>query len=161
MRALIPALCLVATFGLCGSSLICAQGIVDCVYPGHVAVSRIEGEVFDPFGVVVPGVVVSLVSEQGSTLQTKTDNEGRFRLAASAGNYSFRAVFPMFQASQTELSVGEDLAGLVHPSNLRVILGMTGSFCSWVTTSQKEFRNIINSNKKRSEESAKKHATQK
>jgi len=67
----------------------------------------------------------------------------------------------MFQTSQTELNVGEDLIGLVHPSDLHVILGLNGSDCAWVTTSQKEFKQIVNSNKKRSEESVQRNATQK
>jgi hypothetical protein len=137
------------------------QGIVDCVYPGRVSVSRVEGQVFDPSGTVVPGVIITLADERGSKIQTTTDGQGRFRLAASPGEYSFTAVVPMFQTSQTRLNVGEDLAGLFHPSNLRVILGMAGSFCPWVTTSQREFRDVISSNKKRIEEAAQGNATQK
>jgi hypothetical protein len=161
LRCFLSAVVLTALISLPSSQFARSQGIVDCVYPGHVAVSRVEGKVFGPFGVVVPGVVVSLVNEQGSTLQTKTDSEGRFRVAASPGKYSFKAVFPMFQTSQTELNVGEDLVGLVHPGNLWVILGLNGADCAWVTTSQKEFRQIISSNKKRAEESAQRNATQK
>ena len=137
-----------------------SQGIVDCVYPGQVTVSRLEGQVFDPFGVVVPGVVITLDDERGSTQKNTTDSQGRFRLAVSPGKYSFKAVFPMFQTSQTELSVGEDLVGLLRPSNVYVILGLNGSYCAWVTASRKEFRQIISSNKKRSEESIQRNATQ-
>jgi hypothetical protein len=155
------AVVLTALISLPSSQFARSQGIVDCVYPGHAAVSRVEGRVFDPFGVAVPGVVVSLVNEQGSTLQTKTDSEGRFRVAASPGEYSFKAVFPMFQTSQTELNVGEDLVGLVHPGSLWVILGLNGADCAWITSSQKEFRQIISSNKKRAKESAQRNATHK
>jgi hypothetical protein len=143
------------------SSSAFAQGIVDCVYPGRVAVSRVQGQVFDPFGVAVPGVFVSLRNEQSSTLQTKTDDNGHFQIAAPPGEYSFTAVLSMFQTSQTTLSVGKDLVRLVRPDGLYVILGLNGSDCAWVTTSQKEFRQIISSNKKRSEESAQRNATQK
>jgi hypothetical protein len=137
-----------------------SQEIVDCVYPGHVIVSRVEGQVFDPFGVVVPGVVITLVDERGSTQLYTTDSQGRFRLAVSPGKYSFKAVFPMFQTSQTELSVGEDLVGHLRPNNVYVILGLNGSYCAWVTTSRKEFQQIISSNKKRSEELIQRNATQ-
>jgi hypothetical protein len=137
------------------------QEIVDCVYPGHVIVSRVEGQVFDPFGVVVPGVAITLVDNRGSTKKYTTDSQGRFRLAVSPGKYSFKAVFPMFEYSQTELIVGEDLVGVIRPSNIYVILGMNGSYCAWVTTSRKGFRQIISSNKKRSEESIRRNATQK
>ncbi|MGO8758835.1 MAG: carboxypeptidase-like regulatory domain-containing protein [Terracidiphilus sp.] len=149
----------VAAVAMNATSFAAAQ--VDCVYPGRVSVPRVQGQVFDPLGTAVPGVVVKLVDQRGSTLQATTDGQGRFRLAAPPGEYSFTAVLPMFQTSQTELSVGEDLAGLVHPRNLYVVLGMAGTFCPWVTTSEKEFRNIINGNKKRSEESTQRNATQK
>jgi hypothetical protein len=159
--------CFLGVFGLgpCIAALspqvASGQGIVDCVYPGRVSVSRVQGRVFDPFGAIVPGVVITLVDEHNATLQTTTDEQGRFHLASSPGKYRFKAVFQMFQTSQTELNVGEDLVGLVHPSDLRVILGLSGSYCAWVTTSQKEFRQIISSNEKRLKESAQKHATQK
>jgi phosphatidate phosphatase APP1 len=126
-----------------------------------VAVSHAQGQVFDPFGTAVPGVIITLADERGSTLQTTTDDQGRFRLAATQGNYSFKAKLPMFQTSQTQLNVSEDLAGLIHPRSLRVILGMNSLFCAWVTTSQKEFQQIISDNKKRSEETAQRNATQK
>ncbi len=138
-----------------------ASAQVDCVYPGRVAVSRVQGQVFDPFGAVVPGVVITLVNAQGLTLKTTTDAQGRFHVAASPGKYFFKAVFPMFQTSQTELSVGEDLVGPVHSNNLYVIMGLSGSYCAWVTTSPEEFQQIIGSNKKRSEESTQRNATQK
>jgi hypothetical protein len=159
MRTPLAMLCLFLPFSICTFDSIYAQ--VDCVYPGRVAVSHAQGQVFDPFGVVVPGVVVTLDDERGSTLQTTTDSQGRFRFAASRGKYSFKAVLPMFQTSRTQLNVGENLAGLVHRQNLHVILGLIGSYCAWVTTSQEEFQQIINNNKKRSEETAQRNATQK
>jgi hypothetical protein len=150
-----------AYFTIVSPQIARAQSIVDCVYPGRVSVSRVQGRVYDPFGVVVPGVVVTLVDERGSTLQATTDNQGRFRIAAPPGKYSFKAVFPMFQTSMTELNVGEDLAGLVRPSDLYVTLGLDGMYCAWVTTGRKEFQQIVKNNKKRSEESTQRNATQK
>jgi hypothetical protein len=59
------------------------------------------------------------------------------------------------------LNVGRDIAGLVHPSALSVVLGLSSLDCPWVTTSRKELQNIISSNKKRTEESVQRYATQK
>jgi len=160
LRYFLDAVVLTALTSLTSPQFARSQGIVDCVCPGHVAVSRVGGRVFDPFGVAVPGAAISLVDEQGSTLQTKTDSEGRFRVAASPGKYSFKAAFPRFQTSQTELNVGEDLVGPVRQGNLWVILGLEGADCAWVTTSHKEFRQIISSNKERAEGSARRNATQ-
>ncbi len=138
-----------------------AQGIVDCVYPGRVSVSRVRGRVFDPFGAALPGVAIKLADEQSLTLETTADGWGRFHFSASPGKYSFEATLPMFQTSRAQLIVGEDLIGLVRHSELYVILGLSGSECAWATTSQKEFKQIVSSNKKRSEEPVQNNATQK
>jgi hypothetical protein len=161
LRCFLGAIGPMAFFAVLPSRASLAQGIVDCVYPGRVSVSRVQGRVFDPFGTVVPGAVITLVNEHNVTLQTTTDNQGRFHFATSPGKYRFKAEIQMFQKSQTELSVGEDLAGLIYPSDLHVILGLSGSYCAWVTTSQREFRQIISSNEKRLKESAQNNATQK
>jgi len=145
----------------CSAFALLQAQTVDCVYPSRIFVCRVQGHVFDPFGTAVPGVVLSLVNGSAATLQTTSDNQGGFRLAAPPGKYSLKAVFPMFQTSQAELNVSEDSAGLVRPGNLYVILGMTGSFCAWVTTSKKDFDKIIRANKKRLKEAAENNATQK
>jgi hypothetical protein len=157
MNTLLPKAGVLSLAFVCGACYSYAQ--VDCVYPGHVAASRVDGQVYDSFGTVVPGVAITLTDERGSKLEAKTDDQGRFRIAAASGKYSFKATFAMFETSQTSLDVGADLAGLLHPSKLYVILGLNGSNCPWVTTSQKKFRQIVNSNKKRSEESSQQHAT--
>jgi hypothetical protein len=154
MRTSFAKLCFILAFSVCTFDSIYAQGIVYCVYPGRVAASRVQGQVCDPFGVAVPGVAIALVDERGSALRADTDSQGRFRLAVSPGKYSFKAVLPMFQSSQTELNVAKDLTGIVRPSELHVILGLNGSYCAWVTTSQKGFQQIISGNKKRFEEIA-------
>lgn len=127
MRRRVVMLFLVLGLGVCRSDGASAQ--VDCVYPTRVDVSRAQGHVFDPFGAVVPGVIVTLTGERGAIQRTTTDNQGRFRLHASRGNYSFRAALPMFEVSQTHLNIGEDLSSVVRPRSLRVILGINGLFC--------------------------------
>ncbi len=138
-----------------------ATAQVDCISPAPITVSRVQGQVFDPTGAVVPGVVISLVGEGGSTLQVTTDQQGRFQLSVSPGRYILKAVVPMFQMAAIELNVKEDVNALNPSGELRVILGLGGSFCPWVTTSNREFQQIIRANKKRIEESAQRNATQK
>jgi hypothetical protein len=159
MRRTSASLCLILAFAVCTLDSVYAQ--VDCVYPGRVTVSHARGQVVDPFGSALPGAVVTLADERGSTFQATTDSQSRFSLAAPPGTYSFTAVLPMFQTSQTHLNVGDDLAGFIHARSLRVILGLNGSYCAWVTTSKRQLQEIISDNKKRSEETAKRNATQK
>jgi len=82
-RVSVAELLLVLIVEFCVSNCVCAQGIVDCVYPGRVSVSRVQGQVFDPFGTVVPGVLITLVDEHNVTQQAISDAEGRFHLEAS------------------------------------------------------------------------------
>lgn len=145
----------------CQMGFLHAQGIVDCVNPATLNVSRVKGQVFDPTGVVVPRVAVSLTSEQGTNLTAISDREGRFRFPAATGRYQLKSALPMFQPAAVELDVGKDAVRLINPSDIRVILGLAGSFCPWVTTSNREFQRIIRANKKRLKETVQYNATQK
>jgi hypothetical protein len=72
-----------------------------------------------------------------------------------------QAEVPAFQRASVELNVGRDLGNLFHPSTLRVIIGLYGSFCPWATTSNREFQKMVRDNNRRLKENAEKNATQK
>jgi hypothetical protein len=55
--------------------------------------------------------------------------------------------------------MSKDPVSTDHPSDLRVILGMAGSFCPWVTTGQRGFQKIVRANKKRLKEATQTNAT--
>ena len=133
---------------------------VDCVSPRTLKVSRVQGQVFDITENAVPGVVVSLVQEGKSTAQFHTGSNGEFQFKAAPGLYVLNAEVPAFQRASVELKVGRDLGNLFHPSTLRVILGLYGSFCPWATTSNREFQKMARANNQRLKENAEKNATQ-
>ncbi|MGC1159726.1 MAG: carboxypeptidase-like regulatory domain-containing protein [Acidobacteriaceae bacterium] len=121
-------------------------GIVDCFGQGKMHASRIRGMVFDPTGVPVPGAKVLLTSAERylapdakPAFQTETDQAGRFFLKAKSGDYVLDVKSQSFVSPQVQIDLGSDLVGFVHPDNLYVMLGLSGSFCAWVTGSHREF----------------------
>ena len=78
----------------------------------------------------------------------------------TSGQVQVASLHPSFQSISTTLTVGPNTTAS-QESTLYIILGLQGSYCSFITTRKKEFDNIIRANKKRLKESAQKNATQK
>ena len=152
---------MLASASVMGLSSISAAAQVNCVAPRTVHVSRVQGQVFDPLGAFVPGAEVSLRSGKGALLQTTTDSMGRFQMDAAPGQYVLEVVIPAFQFSSAELVVDPDLGNLKRPDTLWVIVGLGGVSCPLVTTSKKEFQQMIRADKKRLKETTQPNATQK
>lgn len=138
-----------------------AAAQVGCVSPRTLKVSRVQGQVFDITGNAVPGVVVSLVQEGKPTAQFHTGSNGEFQFKVAPGLYVLKAVVPAFQSTSVELEVGRNLWNSFHPSTLRVIVGLYGSFCPWATNSNREFMKMVRANNQRLKEHAETDATQK
>ena len=148
MRLWLPILALLAGFG---NSISFAQyGIVDCIEQKRLAVRRVQGRVYDPGGVALAGAIVTLSSETEVAFQSKSDSSGKFSINAPSGRYVLKAAFPNFETTRASVDVGVDIFSVVHPTALRVILALPGMNCPWVTTSNKEFKELVH-----------KHATQK
>jgi hypothetical protein len=134
---------------------------VDCVSPAPIQVAHVRGQVFDFSGTPVPGAPLSLSTPGEKSSQTTTNAKGNFDFHVHAGTYVLESQLGPLEAKNIELIVGKDLVNSIHPKELIVILGLRYSFCSWATTSHREFKDEISSNNKRIEEAAKKNATQK
>jgi Carboxypeptidase regulatory-like domain len=129
-----------------GSSVSFAQyGIVDCVMQRKLVVARVQGQVFDPSGIPVPGVLVALSRDGMQIAETTTGPNGKFALNLASGSYHFRAKLRGFEATTADLDVGRDIANLVHRKTLKVILALPAMDCPWVTTSNKELRQLVRS----------------
>ena len=134
---------------------------VDCVSPAKIYVSRVRGNAFDFMGAALPDAAITLTPEDSQPLQVKTDSAGRFDFKVPSGNYILSGELGPLEAKDIRLVVGKDLASAFRPKELKVILGLCWSYCSWATLNEREFRDIIRSNSKRIEEVAQQHATQK
>jgi hypothetical protein len=99
--------------------------------------------------------------ENSQPLQVKTDSTGRFDFEVPSGNYILSGELGPLEAKDIRLIVGRDVASAFRPRELKVTLGLRWLYCSWATLNEKEFRDIIRSNSKRTEEAAQQHATQK
>jgi len=118
-------------------------GIVDCIMQRKLVVPYARGRVFDPFGVPVPGAQISLSRDGLQQAQSRTDADGRFEVSVPPGGYHFKAEMRGFEVTKAELEVGRDIANTLHPKALRVILALGSMNCPWVTTSRKEFKEMV------------------
>ena len=134
---------------------------VDCVQNRTSKVSDIQGVVVDPFGIAVPAATVTAWDQNGHVASTQTNAVGRFSIRTSKGKYEFKASMHAFEDGKVELIVRRNVFSSLRHEQLYVILGLAGSYCSWVTTSDKDFEYNIRANKKRSKEFEQKNATQK
>src|ERR1035438_1975706 len=111
-------------------------GQVDCFGYKTLSVSRVQGQVFDPQGESVPGVVVLLEQDRKEVIRATTDGEGRFSIKAADGNYEIYADLRGFEPAFANIRLGNDLAHVFHPSKLWLILGIgVGEPCPSSTTS--------------------------
>ena len=69
-------------------------------YAGTPKNAAISGTVSDQAGVGIPGSLVVLKAAEGFTLQTKTDEGGRFAIDAWRGEYILNVITPGFQNSK-------------------------------------------------------------
>jgi len=136
-------------------------GIVDCFGQGRVLASRAQGMIVDPTGVPVPGARISLTAEGKPSLETRSGSDGRFLLKAPAGLYIFRVDVAQFAGPEIELDLGKDSTSLLHPNSMYVMLGLAGSFCPLVTTSDRMLKRETELNKQRLKESTQNNATPK
>jgi hypothetical protein len=54
-----------------------------------------------------------------------------------------KASFSGFEDTRARLDVGADILNLFHPTAIRVILSVGSMDCPWVTTNNKEFKELV------------------
>ncbi len=110
-------------------------------------VSRVEGQVFDLMGVPILGATVSLNREGRPPLETKTDPKGKFNFSIASGTFELRARSPGFVSAVGLVEVRPGIRSLFHFSKLRVVLAVgMNQACPSVTTSEKEFIQVLRKN---------------
>jgi Carboxypeptidase regulatory-like domain len=135
---------------------------IDCFGYKTLQVSRVQGQVFDPSGVLVPGAVVLLKLDGKEVSRETTGADGRFYIKAVDGKYELRVDARGFASAFAYINVGNDLAHAFRPSKLWLILGLgMGEPCPSSTTSHKKFLNILSEYKKQNEGFIRSYATQK
>jgi hypothetical protein len=124
MRRWLPILAILAGIG---NSIYYGQGgIVDCVEQRKVAISHIQGRVFDESGTAVPGATVSVTSDGKVETRATTGAGWDFHFKADSGHYVLRVSSQGFQVTEAELNVGGDVLSLFRRTALRVTLAVPG-----------------------------------
>ena len=122
----IPTMGAIAIFSVFVAAAAPARAQDQCPPPRSIAVSQIRGQVFDAFGIPVPGAAVLLLGIHGET-QAAADAKGQFQLNVPPGRYVMKVDAEGFQFSSFEVKVGRNLGTLLRPQKLNVILGFSGS----------------------------------
>ncbi|HVU47158.1 MAG TPA: carboxypeptidase-like regulatory domain-containing protein [Terracidiphilus sp.] len=144
-----------------GGQVVHSQGIVDCVWPAPIHLSRIVGKVVDPSGVPIPDVNLTLWKDSEKVVSAKSADDGTFRMRVPSGTYLLRAEKQYFDSLHLEVHIGNDMYHFVRPSFLNVILGMKTITCTWATTSRAEFEHELQHYKSRVSGTKEEDATQK
>jgi hypothetical protein len=106
----------------------------------QVHVAQLRGTVYDPSGVRIPGASVRVQKDGNLLGEAQTDDRGGFAFKVRPGRYKLQAEMPGFQRMSQEIDVDLDLSTLLLPGHLRVVLGLGGTFCSYATTSTRQFK---------------------
>ena len=118
----------------------------DCFYFPVLKVSRVEGRVFDPRGVPVPGASVVLLQDKKPVATMTTDNAGWFRVEAPVGLYWLRVDSTGFAPSIALVRVRHGLLRPVQTRSVYLILGLGMVLpCPAGTLSKKEFQSTVKS----------------
>jgi hypothetical protein len=123
--------------------------------------SRIDGQVVDSDGAVLPDAIVTLRDGDRTVGTTRTDLAGAFSLKAPQGVYQLLVERQYFDTLHLEVHLGSDAYHLVRPSYLHVVLAIRWLSCTWATTSNREFKQEIQRYKTRIPRSSEIYATQK
>jgi hypothetical protein len=133
---------------LLGSSrLVCNQLEVE----KELHLPHVHGAVYDKAGKPVAGAKVELVRDDRVVFETTTDKSGAFKFKDANGLFLLRVLDGRFASAEREVQVGFELAYAAQNRNLFVLLGPSAcaDSCSTITTSKKEFEQIVRRNARR------------
>jgi hypothetical protein len=118
--------------------------------PGAERLSHVSGVVVDPVGHPVANLKVSLVRDDKSVYETKTDASGRFQFEhISAGPFTFRIARSKFAPAAQQIVVTDEVVTYLERKKLYVILGpaQCQDACSAVLTNKREFDKALRRNR--------------
>jgi len=115
----------------------------------HLA--RLQGTVYGPSGVAVPQIVVRVEQDGKLVAQTQTDDHGRFEFKVAPGNYVVHVQFLGTKSLDLNVRIGHHVE-FFRSARIRIVLGLSGTKCSFATTSSKQFKNQLRRSKQQLEE---------
>jgi Carboxypeptidase regulatory-like domain len=125
--------------------LIAAGGVgtgraATCPAVPELSLSRLQGTVFGPSGVPVPQIVIQALQDGAVMATTHTDDKGKFAFAAAPGKYVLHIQFLGSKSLDLNVRIAHHVE-FFRSARIRMVLGLSGTRCSFATTSNKQFKN--------------------
>ena len=120
-----------------------AHGAATCPAPADMSLPRLQGTVYGPSGVPVPQIQVRAEQNGKIVGQAQTDDKGKFEIKVAAGTYNVHLQYLGSKSLDMYAKVGRGYNGIFRSPRIRVVLGLSGTKCSFATTSMKQFKNEI------------------
>ena len=113
--------------------------------PGPERLSHVEGHVVSPVGQPVADLEVTLLRENKTVYQTKTNTSGDFRFDHISGQFTLKVARSQYSAAVREIVVTDEIVTTLERKRLYVILGPGAckDECSSVLTSKRDFDRAI------------------
>jgi len=134
------ALLSILVIGACGAKTAHAA---PCAAPPDLKLSRIHGMAYGPSGLPVPEILVWVEQDGKSIAKTQTDKRGKFELKAAPGKMIVHVQLLGSRLMDLNVQVGHGAGGPFRSARLLMVLGLSGTRCSFVTMSKKEFKEAI------------------
>ena len=114
-----------------------------CPAPEELGLKKLQGIVYGPSGISVPQILIRLSHEGKFVAQTKTDSSGKFEFKIAPGPYDAELLFMGSKSMDLKVRIGHGHGGDFHSGRLRIVLGLSGTRCGFVTLSSKELKKAI------------------
>ena len=134
-----------------GASRARAGYAATCPAVPELSLSRLQGTVYGPSGVALPQMVIQVLQDGTVMATTHTDNKGRFAFVAAPGKYVLRVQFLESKSLELNVKVAHHVE-FFRSARIRMVLGLSGTRCSFASTSAKQFKNEMKRYRTRLEE---------
>jgi hypothetical protein len=131
------ALVLVLVIGAGGAR---AGYAANCPAVPDMSLSRLQGTVYGPSGVAVPQITIQALQDGVVMATTHTDDKGKFAFTAAPGKYVLHIQFLESKSLELNVKVAHHVE-FFRSARIRMVLGLSGTRCSFASTSAKQFKN--------------------
>ena len=120
-----------------------AAHAANCPAPEEMGLKKLQGIVYGPSGISLPQIDVGLLQDGKFVAKTQTDGKGKFEFKPAPGPYDLELLFMGTKSMDLKVRIGRGHGGVFHSGRLRIVLGLSGTRCGFVTLSSKELKKAI------------------
>jgi hypothetical protein len=118
-----------------------AAHAANCPAQEELGLKKLQGIVYGPSGIALPQIVIRLSREGKFVAQTETDAKGKFEFKPEPGHNDLEFLFMGSKSMDLKARIGH--GGGFRSGRLRIVLGLSGTRCGFVTLSSKELKKAI------------------